>query len=374
MHAGVWLVLHLDAKKRGSMEQQLVALARRLREERIATTMVFARPPAKFPGEELRAATVDVRHLDWSSSVASSRQFASWMAIERPALVHFHFLDPYSRYVATAKMAGAKVIVHDHVCLVPRRGPRALLKRARGAALNRLVDLRAAVSGYTASMVREVHGVPPERVCVIENAVDLSRFRAIDGRAVRAELGLRREKLAVSVARLDEEKGGSVLLRAFALLEGEAHLALVGEGRGHAAWRELAARLGVSERVHFLGLRNDVEQVLAASDVVVVPSQWQEAFGLAVVEGMAAGKPVVVTESGAMPQIVGDAGLVVPRHDAVALAEALQRVFADETLARRLSLRGRRRAEERYGMDRYVDRTLEVYRRLLAGRAGRRAA
>jgi glycosyltransferase involved in cell wall biosynthesis len=296
------------------------------------------------------------------------------MFIERPALVHFHFLDPYSAYVATAKLVGANVIVHDHVCLVPRRDPRALLKRVRGAALNRLVDVRAAVSEYTAGTVRQAHAVPPERVCVVENAVDLSRFRSVDGASVRRELGLGREKLVVSVARLDEEKGGSVLLRAISLLDADAHLALVGEGEREAAWRALAARLGIGARVHFLGLRNDVEQILAASDLVVVPSQWQEAFGLAVVEGMAAGKPVVVTESGAMPQIVGDAGLVVPRHDAVAMAEALQRVLSDETLARRLSLRARRRAEERYAMDRYVDRTVEVYLRLLGGRTGKRAA
>jgi L-malate glycosyltransferase len=374
MHGGVWLVLHLDAKKRGSMEQQLVALARRLREESIPATMIFARPPAAFPGDELRAAFVDVRHLDWSDRAVAPRQLSAWMIVERPALVHFHFFDPYSPYVASAKVSGAKVMVHDHVCPVPTPGPRGFLKRARGAALNRFVDVRAAVSEYAAAAVQEVHGVAPDRLCVIENAVDLSRFHGVDGAAVRAELGLRREKLVVSVARLDEEKGGSVLLRALSLLEGDAHLALVGEGECADSWRELAAKLGISQRVHFLGLRNDVEQILAASDLVVVPSQWQEAFGLAVVEGMAAGKPVVVTRSGAMPQIVGDAGIVVPRHDAVAMAEALQHVVADETLARRLALRARRRAEERYGMDRWVDRTLEVYRRLLAGRAGKRAA
>src|SRR5581483_621758 len=116
MHGGVWLVLHLDAKKRGSMEQQLVALAQRLRDEGIRVAMVFARPPAPFPADELRAAGVDVRHLDWSQHAASLRQFCSWMFVERPALVHFHFFDPYSAHVATAKLVGANVVVHDHVC------------------------------------------------------------------------------------------------------------------------------------------------------------------------------------------------------------------------------------------------------------------
>src|SRR4051812_9815606 len=100
MRGGVWLGLHLDAKKRGSMEQQLVALARRLRDESIPTTMVFARPPARFPGDELRTAGVDVRHLDWPDRVPAARTFWSWMGTERPALVHFHFIDPYSPYVA----------------------------------------------------------------------------------------------------------------------------------------------------------------------------------------------------------------------------------------------------------------------------------
>ncbi len=66
MRGGIWLVLHLDAKKRGSMEQQLVALARRLKTEAIPATMVFAAEPAPFPGHELRAAGVDVRAVDFA--------------------------------------------------------------------------------------------------------------------------------------------------------------------------------------------------------------------------------------------------------------------------------------------------------------------
>jgi glycosyltransferase involved in cell wall biosynthesis len=146
---------------------------------------------------------------------------------------------------------------------------------------------------------------------------------------------------------------------------GDAHLALVGAGSREHAWQRLASDLGIGFRVHFLGLRNDVEHVLAASDLVVVPSQWEEAFGLAVIEAMAAGKPVVVTRSGAMPAIVGDCGIVVPKHDLDAMAAAIREMLANDALAAELAARGRARVEARYGMERYLREMLAVYADLL---------
>ncbi|HMC36063.1 MAG TPA: glycosyltransferase, partial [Myxococcales bacterium] len=133
--------------------------------------------------------------------------------------------------------------------------------------------------------------------------------------------------------------------------------------------------LGIASRVHFLGLRQDVEEILAAASVVVAPSALHEGFGLAALEGMAAARPVVVTDSGAMPEIVQGAGLVVPRQDAPALASAIDRLLRNEVLARKLCEAGRLRACTVYGMDRYVEQMLSVYRRhLLPAAGGRRAA
>jgi glycosyltransferase involved in cell wall biosynthesis len=195
-----------------------------------------------------------------------------------------------------------------------------------------------------------------------------------DGHRVRAELQLGDAPLIVSVARLDDEKGGEWLLRALPHVGRGAHLALVGEGPRLAEWRALCASLGIASRVHFLGLRLDVEQILAAASVVVAPSICDEGFGLAALEGMAAGRPVVVTDSGPMPEIVEGAGLVVPKRDEIALAAALDRLLHDDLLARRLGERGRTRALAAYPMDRYVDELLAVYRRHLLPAARLRAA
>jgi glycosyltransferase involved in cell wall biosynthesis len=371
MQGTVWLVLDLDAKKRGTMEEQLVALAEGLQSEGIRVAMVFAKPPAPFPGDELRRLGVDVRSLDFRSP-GSAAILAAWLHHARPDIVHFHFIEPYSPYVAAAKLTGARTLVHEHVVFTPARSlARALARKARSRALDWMVDRRVAVSEFAARAAVEGHGIPAGRVVVVENAVSTTRFGACDGGGVRAELGLGEAPLVVSVARLDDEKGGATLVRAMSLVTQPAHLALVGEGPREASWRTLAGTLGLQDRVHFLGIRGDVEEILAAASVVVVPSEWEEAFGLAVIEGMAASRPVVVTRSGAMPQIVGDAGLVVPKSDPRSLAKAIGTLLSDRVLAQRLATAGRSRVESLYSMKLYVERMLEAYRPFLPDGAAR---
>jgi glycosyltransferase involved in cell wall biosynthesis len=364
---GIWFVLHLDAKKRGTMEQQLVALARRLQRHSIPTTMVFARPPKPFPAQALREAGVQIRHIEFARPVYRvAAELLSWFRAEQPRIVHYHFIGPYSPLVAVGRLSGARVLVHDHFALSASNGMRATWKGIRSLTLNALCDERVAVSSFVARTVRDFHHVPAARVCVVENGVDTERFGRARGDRVREELRLGSAPLIVSIARLDDEKGGQWLLRAVAQLSNHAHLALVGEGPRLEEWRELSGHLGIASRVHFLGLRQDCEEILAAASVVVTPSVCDEGFGLAALEGMAAGKPAVVTDSGPVPEIVGGAGLVVPKRDARTLASAIDRVLGNALLARKLGEQGYARARTLYSMERYVEQMMSVYGRHLA--------
>ena len=370
MRNGIWLVLHLDAKKRGSMEQQLVALAARLRERGVPLTYVFARPPAPFPGDELRALGVDLRVLAFEHPVRAAEQLAIWLSAKPAALVHFHFVRAYSPLIAVARLSGARVAVHEHVTLICRDDApplRATAKAMRGRALNWLADQRLAVSQHVRESVIAADGVAPGRVWVVENGIEVDRFAGVDGSPVTRELGLGEAPLVACIARFTSDKGVESAIRAVPFFPPATQLALVGEGREERRFRGIAQELGVAARVRFLGLRNDVERVLAAARAVIVPSHWDEAFGLAVVEGMASSKPVIVTRSGAMPEIVGDAGLVVPKKDPQALGAAVTRVLEDHRLAASLSRAARRRAEERYSMRRYVDAMIAAYERLCPG-------
>jgi len=135
--------------------------------------------------------------------------------------------------------------------------------------------------------------------------------------------------------------------------------------------RKEAESGGVDASVRFLGYREDVSALLAGSDAVVVPSlpddrgMGREGFGLVAVEAMAVGTPVVAYADGALPEVVGDCGLLVPAGDRSALAEALLRVLRDGPLREDLAQRGRERVAERYGEEAWVEAIQGAYREAL---------
>jgi glycosyltransferase involved in cell wall biosynthesis len=363
--SAVWLVLHLQPKKRGSLEEQLLALARRLHSDGTRLTCVFTRAPLPWLHEAFVEAGMEVRVLDLARPLAAALTLGRWLRAARPRLVHFHFLRAYSPLVAAARASGARVVVHDHVTLTRATDSvaREAVKRVRSAALNPLCDRRVAVSQFVAASVIDVERVARDHVEVIENGIHLERFAGADGRRVRAELDVGARPLIVCVSRLDPVKGVDTAIRALPLVGRGALLAVVGDGPRRDEYQALARALGIGGDVRFLGLRDDVEEILAAGDVAVVPSHWEEAFGLAVAEGMAAGRPVIVSASGAMPSLVGDTGLVVPKRDPAALAGAITRLVDDPLLAARLGRAAAARAS-RFAMGRFVESLVDLYRRL----------
>jgi len=149
----------------------------------------------------------------------------------------------------------------------------------------------------------------------------------------------------VVVGRLDSQKGQGHLLRAFQPLHArypEARLLVVGDGDTRAELEALSRRSGIADAVRFTGYRRDIPAVLAAADVVVVPSLGAEAFGYTALEALAAGRPVVAYRSGGLEEIVedGHTGLLVPSGDEAALTAALVRLADDPALGARLGAAG----------------------------------
>jgi glycosyltransferase involved in cell wall biosynthesis len=374
----IWLVLDLTASKRGSLEEQLLVLAARLRQSGFRPTYVFASEPPDWFREEFARAGADLRVLDFRRPALALATFVRWMGAERPRLVHFHFVRAHSPLIAAARLAGATVLVHDHLALgvsfrdlAPRRAlvesivQRA--KRLRARVVNELIATRIAVSDFVATSLMQAEFVPPHAIVVIEHGVDVPKLSAIEGRTVRQELGVGARPVIACASRMAPEKGVDILIRAFARTPGDALLVLAGDGPDVPSCDRLARELGVADRVRFLGLRNDVAAVFASCDIAVVPSRAPEAFGLAVIEAMAVGKPVIVSDSGAMPELVehGGCGIVVPAADVDALASALGRLLRDRAGAEALGRAAQRRAQARYSTTVWLKRTLELYRRFL---------
>jgi glycosyltransferase involved in cell wall biosynthesis len=206
---------------------------------------------------------------------------------------------------------------------------------AQHALLTRCLHRHVAVSRFVAGRLHDRFSVPMARIVVIPNAVEPPPAATPDAR-LRADIaGDDGTPLALTVARLDAQKGIAHLVDAAAMVP-DVVFAIAGDGPDRAALESRAAQLGVSSRVRFLGHRRDVPALLAVADLFVLPSLY-EGFPLSVLEAMAAGVPVVATAVGGTDELVSsDTGTLVAPADPRALADGIRTVLADrEGAARR---------------------------------------
>ena len=219
-------------------------------------------------------------------------------------------------------------------------------------------------------------GIPPEKLAMIHSGIADEEPPDVDPAEVRVSLGLAPDApLILFAGRLAEQKGVDLLLSALDLLQHvrpDVRTLIVGEGPLRSRLEETARafRLLGDRRVSFLGHRDDVPRLLAASDVLVLPSLY-EGLPNVVLEAMRFRKPVVATAAPGTTEVVEDerTGLLVPLGNPPALTQAIRRVIEDADLAKRLGEAGRSRVEAEFGVDRMVARFAELYERL-AGEKG----
>lgn len=203
----------------------------------------------------------------------------------------------------------------------------------------------------------------------VPNAVDAELFHPLPRAECRRELGLPEINfLAGYVGRLVEEKGVFDLLDALVLCAPETQLVFAGDGAAREGLEKRVQELGLSARVLFLPSRPQCQLpvVMNALNVLVLPSRttrsWKEQFGRVLIEAQACAIPVVGSDSGAIPHVVGNAGLVFPEGEVRALARALEHLHEDESRARALGMCGRRQVEEKYTWARVASHLYAIYR------------
>ncbi len=202
-------------------------------------------------------------------------------------------------------------------------------------------------------------GVSGERIALVPNGVDVARFTATDGGVLRRELGVEKSRILLgTVARLSEEKDHPTLLRAVQALHRsgrEVMLVVVGEGALRDGLVAECARLGLRNHVRFLGARSDIPSILAGIDIFVL-SSVTEGLSNAILEAMAAARPVVATRVGGNPELVeeGENGYLAPARDHMALAWSIEKLVDNARLRERMGLAGRRRVVARYSVERMV--------------------
>ena len=233
-------------------------------------------------------------------------------------------------------------------------------------------DRVIAVSNSLRRTVVEEYGADDDKITVIPNGVDVTRFAPIPQSEARDRLRLQREApMVLYVGAITTSKGIGYLLRAYKLLlsgrSEPVQLILLGDGDYEQRARLLASELDIADSVTFVGKRSNEEIPLwmNACDLLVLPS-LREGFGVVLVEAMACGKPLVATACGGPEDIVTpQTGILVPPADEVALAQSLRDVLSDET--RFLPPVIRQRAVDNYAYDTIAPQILSLYKQALQG-------
>ncbi|MCW3095028.1 MAG: hypothetical protein JWL77_646 [Chthonomonadaceae bacterium] len=221
-----------------------------------------------------------------------------------------------------------------------------------------------AVSEAVAATLRQT-GIGAERIAVIPNGVDISRFEhPLETDSVRSEIGVgASDRIVLAVGRLSPEKGFDVLIDAFASLQTrlqDTHLVIVGDGPEAARLKAHAEKS--TERIHFLGHRSDTARLFAVSDLIVTPSR-QEGQGIVPLEAMAAGRAVIASRVGGLVETIveGETGLLVPPDDAPALCGTMETLLNDPQRCDTMGAAGRRRVEQEYSLQGQIQKIEAIY-------------
>lgn len=363
----------LDSFMIGGTETQAVELARRLDPKSYQVTIGCLRREGPLL-ERLEGTPVEIVEVDMGGGVDSPSgmlrilKLARFLRKGRFRILHAH--DLWSNIVGMF----AAMLARTPVTITSQRDlSHAAWYGTYRRRVLRFLQRRSSVVLTNAKAIRdgliEQDHLPPDKVCVVYNGVDLERFSAP---ADRANLfpGSEGKKLIVLVGNMiTDVKGHQVLISAapdVVKAHPQTQFVLVGEGIKRAEYQQRVKDLGLQANFLFLGRRNDVPAILSCCDIAVLPS-LAEGLPNAVLEYLAAGLPVVASGLGGNLEIIqdGTTGLLVPPQDSRALAAALITLLTNDGLAARIASSGREYVERHFSFERLVADMDKLYARLL---------
>lgn len=338
-------------------EEQCRLLARGLR-ERGHTCHILARRSEAF-GQRMREEGFDVvEFAGRGMNLGGLRTLRRALRLLRPDILHCN--DSHAVTAGALAAIGLRIPA--------RIASRRVMFEIRSPARYRRFCQRVVCSSQAIARICSEHQIPAGMLRVVHDGVEPARVRAGDRHRGRQSLGWNeKQTLVLTVASLTPPKGHSTLIDALPAViarRPDVRLVLAGDGETGAALRRQVLRRGMESHVRFLGYRHDVPDLIAACDLFVLPSH-SEGFGTSLIDAMLAGRPIVATTAGGIPECLGeDAGWLVSPCSATALSSAIvEALDSTDEPARRID-RARQRAERLFTADRMVEGVLGVYREL----------
>ena len=376
---GQVVAMLLDSAPRtwGSREEMHLRLSQALIARGLRPVLVFS----EVIPEELRK-----RYLDSGIEVAPAANYEKGVLryyrelgaiIEQYSVkvVHIAFFNYFSLVPWLARLKGVRYVVYHerNPGVLRARSWKKRLLRLRGRVIALPINRVAAISNFVKQRLVEV-GIPGRKISVVYNGIDVRCYSpdpSAKGR-LRNQFSIRPAEIVLAtLSYLDRpHKNIDTVINTCAQLAKRGiavRVLVVGDGEMRSELEGLAERMGVGDRIHWLGHIFDPVPILQGCDVFLMVSSG-EGFGLALVEAMACGVPVVAARSGTLSEIVEDGknGLLVPPRDAVALTDAVEKLANDENLRHQMAECGMQRVRRHFTVEASIDTMMNLYESMLS--------
>jgi glycosyltransferase involved in cell wall biosynthesis len=296
------------------------------------------------------------------------RELKAILIREGISLVHTHLYDGGKYGRIAARMVHVPAIVHTvHNIYVKRRTKYHLINWG----LSLFTDQIIAVSGAVRESIVHYDRIDRQRIRVIHNGIDLSRFSgSTDRNGWRVGLGIKTDEFVIGViARLEEQKGHRFLLEALAQkpkILASLKVVIIGDGKLRSRLEAYSQEKGLASQVLFLGTQEPIFPILKALDLFLLPSLW-EGFSVAILEAMAAGVPVIATRVGGAEEVItsGREGLLIPPGDAQGLAEAIEDALLHREKYLEMARLGKEKVRRAFSIETHITALTALYLEIL---------
>ena len=374
----VLTLIDMNPNKLGALEEYALRLSRELIERGNSALVGFSESPPEWLKERFGALGVEALKISRANgALGFIKQVREAINKYGLNIVHATFYPFYSPFLLMATIGTAcKLIYSDQESRVshPSKGLRSSFRFLKNRCYQRCIHAVIADARFIRECQIRDHFTRPDKVPVIYNGVNLERFRKADA-AQRSEF-LRKFKISdettiiVTIAQCIWAKGLNYFIDAADIILKEhpnSVFYIIWDGPERSKLEQQAVALGLRDNVIFTGMRVDTEAFLSVADVFVLLSVWEEAFAFSLLEAMASGCPIVATRIGAIPEFVVDGvtGILVPPRNAEAAADAIMKLLNDKQLRLEMGLAARKRMEENFSLERWVNKTIELYEKAL---------
>jgi len=352
--------------KRGSLEMYLLKLVQSLAKQEADVCFLFSGECPEWFRAELMTGTIVL--CSKGPPLGRGNYFSTMRTVLRlrPSVIVFWFASMFSwRTLLLTRMPFVeRSIFSDHTSAAGsiKTGLRAVVAKWRGRLASSWYYKIVSVSEYNRRRNIERNYIVPEKTQVVHNGIDVSQFTGASDTFVLPG------PYFFFAGQLIHEKGVVTLLNAYARLKqagtaGNVRLILAGDGPERENLHNLAKTLGIDKETLFLGLRDDVFWLMAHAVATIVPSEWPEAFGYTALEAMAAGCPLITSDAGALPEVVGDCGLQFHAGNVNELAARMRYVLCHvntDDMSERIQ-RARDRARNEFSEERRMTEHVKLY-------------